>query len=146
LRRSDIGRTVEDERHENAAESAGKRPGTGSNIDIDPARNHLQGIHFGLSPPSQALVSDAVLPSRRVGCIELTHIRLRNPEGGESMNKLLYRPKEAAQLLGIGRDKLYDLMRSGRLHSVKDGRARFITASALTEYVAMLEAEAHKAA
>jgi len=24
------------------------------------------------------------------------------------MNKLLYRPKEAAQLLGIGRDKLYD--------------------------------------
>ncbi len=62
------------------------------------------------------------------------------------MNKLLYRPKEAAQLLGIGRDKLYDLMRSGRLRSVKDGRARFITANALTEYVAMLEAEAHKAA
>jgi excisionase family DNA binding protein len=30
------------------------------------------------------------------------------------MNKLLYRPKEAAQMLGIGRDKLYDLMHSGR--------------------------------
>lgn len=51
------------------------------------------------------------------------------------MNKLLYRPKEAAQMLGIGRDKLYDLMRSGRLHSVKDG----VTATALAEYVAMLE-------
>jgi excisionase family DNA binding protein len=38
------------------------------------------------------------------------------------MNKLLYRPKEAAQMLGIGRDKLYDLMRSGRLRSVKNGR------------------------
>ena len=50
------------------------------------------------------------------------------------------------QMLGIGRDKLYDLMRSGRLHLVKDGRARSITASALTEYVAMLEAEARKAA
>jgi excisionase family DNA binding protein len=62
------------------------------------------------------------------------------------MNKLLYRPKEAAQLLGIGRDKLYDLMRSGRLRSVKDGRARFITAKALAEYVTMLEAEARKAA
>jgi len=49
-------------------------------------------------------------------------------------------------MLGIGRDKLYDLMRSGRLHLVKDGRARSITASALTEYVAMLEAEARKAA
>jgi hypothetical protein len=37
-------------------------------------------------------------------------------------------------------------MRSERLHSVKDGRARFITATALAEYVAMLEAEAQKAA
>jgi hypothetical protein len=32
------------------------------------------------------------------------------------MNKLLYRPKEAAQMLGIGRDKLYDLMRCGVDH------------------------------
>ena len=29
---------------------------------------------------------------------------------------------------------------------MKDGRARFITAAALAEYVAMLEAEARKAA
>jgi hypothetical protein len=35
------------------------------------------------------------------------------------MNKLLYRPKEAAQMLGIGRDKFYDLMRSGRLRSLE---------------------------
>jgi excisionase family DNA binding protein len=62
------------------------------------------------------------------------------------MNKLLYRPKEAAQMPGIGRDKLYDLMRCGRLRSVKDGRAPFITASALAEYVAMLESEARRAA
>jgi excisionase family DNA binding protein len=63
-----------------------------------------------------------------------------------TMEKLLYRPKEAAKALGIGRDKLYDLMRSGRLRSVKDGGARFITADALAEYVAMLEAEASEAA
>ena len=62
------------------------------------------------------------------------------------MEKLLYRPKEAAKVLGIGRDKLYDLMRSGRLHSVKDGGARFITADALQAYVAMLQAEASEAA
>jgi hypothetical protein len=37
-------------------------------------------------------------------------------------------------------------MRSGRLRSVKDGGARFITADALAEYVAMLEAEAPGAA
>jgi excisionase family DNA binding protein len=62
------------------------------------------------------------------------------------LDKLLYRPKEAATALGIGRDKLYDLMRSGRLESVKDGGARFITADALRAYVAMLETEASKAA
>jgi excisionase family DNA binding protein len=62
------------------------------------------------------------------------------------MEKLLYRPAEAAKVLGIGRDKLYDLIRSGRLDSVKDGGARFITCDALTAYVRLLEAEAHDAA
>lgn len=62
------------------------------------------------------------------------------------MDKLLYRPKEAAKVLNISRDKLYDLMRSGRLNSVKDGRARFITADALTAYVRLLEAEAEEVA
>jgi excisionase family DNA binding protein len=61
------------------------------------------------------------------------------------VDKLLYRPKEAAKMLGIGRDKLYDLMRSGRLDSVKDGGARFITADALRAYVAMLQDEAEAA-
>ena len=62
------------------------------------------------------------------------------------MEKLLYRPKEAAQSLGISRDKLYDLLRTGRLQSVKDGGARLITANALRAYVAKLEAEASTAA
>ena len=62
------------------------------------------------------------------------------------MERLLYRPREAAQALGIGRDKLYDLMRAGRLESVKDGGARFITADALAAYVNLLKAEASKAA
>lgn len=62
------------------------------------------------------------------------------------MDKLLYRPKEAAAVLGIGRDKLYDLMRSGRLESHKDGGARLITADALRAYVALLRAESAEAA
>jgi excisionase family DNA binding protein len=69
-----------------------------------------------------------------------------DPEGPPVMEKLLYRPKEAAQTLGISRDKLYDLLRTRRLQSVKDGGARFITADALRAYVAKLEAEASKAA
>jgi excisionase family DNA binding protein len=62
------------------------------------------------------------------------------------MDKLLYRPKEAALVLGISRDKLYDLIRAQRITSVKDGRARFITADALTAYVRQLETEAAEAA
>lgn len=62
------------------------------------------------------------------------------------MDKLLYRPKEAATVLGISRDKLYDLMRAGRIKSVKDGHARFITADVLTTYVRLLESEAEEAA
>jgi excisionase family DNA binding protein len=62
------------------------------------------------------------------------------------MEQLLYRPKQAAQVLGISRDKLYDLMRAGRITSVKDGHARFITDDALIAYVAKLKAEAAEAA
>ena len=62
------------------------------------------------------------------------------------MDKLLYRPKEACAVLGIGRDKLYDLMRAGRLESLKDGGARLITADALRAYVALLQAESGEAA
>lgn len=62
------------------------------------------------------------------------------------MEQLLYRPKEAAKVLGISRDKLYALMRSGRLDSLKDGGARFITCEALDAYVRLLKAEARQAA
>ena len=55
------------------------------------------------------------------------------------MEKLLYRPKDAAQVLGIGRATLYDLMRSRRLRSVKDGGKRFITLDALRDYIRQLE-------
>ena len=62
------------------------------------------------------------------------------------MDKLLYRPKEAAQVLGIGRATLYDLMRSGRIRSVKDGGMRFITLDALRDYVRRLEDQADEVA
>jgi excisionase family DNA binding protein len=40
------------------------------------------------------------------------------------------------------RSVLYEQLRSGRLRSVKQGRARLIPASAITEYVNLLESEA----
>jgi excisionase family DNA binding protein len=62
------------------------------------------------------------------------------------MEKLLYRPKEAAQVLGIGRATMYDLLRSGRVRSVKDGGMRFITLDALREYIRQLEDQADEVA
>jgi excisionase family DNA binding protein len=55
------------------------------------------------------------------------------------MDKLLYRPREAALILGMSKTALYDLIRTNRIRSIKDGKFRFITADALREYVRTLE-------
>ena len=54
--------------------------------------------------------------------------------------QLLLRPTEAAQRLGIGRSKVYELMASGELRSVKIGAARRVSATALADFVAALDA------
>ncbi|MGN9841604.1 excisionase family DNA-binding protein [Nonomuraea sp. H19] len=55
---------------------------------------------------------------------------------------LLLRPEEAADYLGIGRTKVYELIRSGALRSVRIGTLRRVPATALTEFVTQLEQEA----
>jgi excisionase family DNA binding protein len=57
------------------------------------------------------------------------------------MEQLMYRPAEAARVLGIGRTRVFALIKSGRLQSVKLGNARFITADALRAFVRELEQE-----
>lgn len=54
------------------------------------------------------------------------------------MNRLLLTPTEAAEALGIGRSKLYELMRAGAVESVLIGTARRIPADALEVYVLAL--------
>ena len=56
-------------------------------------------------------------------------------------SRLLLRPTEAAEALGIGRSTVYELMRAGRLRSVKIGGCRGVSAGALAECVAGLERE-----
>ena len=55
---------------------------------------------------------------------------------------MLYRVSDVTALLNLSRTVVYDLIRTGRLHSVKEGRARLIPASAVREYLALLEKEA----
>jgi excisionase family DNA binding protein len=52
------------------------------------------------------------------------------------MDKLLLTPPEAAMMLGIGRTKLYELIRSGELVSITIDRARRIPKVAAEAYVA----------
>jgi excisionase family DNA binding protein len=63
--------------------------------------------------------------------------------GPEQLNDLqLYRVKDAMRLLNLSRTVVYELMRTGRLRSVQQGRARLITAEAIREYIALLKDEA----
>ncbi len=55
------------------------------------------------------------------------------------MDKLLYRPREAAAVLGISKTVLYRRIRANKIRSIKDGKFRFITADALHQYVRTLE-------
>ncbi|MFF2787610.1 helix-turn-helix domain-containing protein [Streptomyces sp. NPDC058049] len=55
---------------------------------------------------------------------------------------VLLKVEAAMQALSMSRTVIYELIRSGRLRTVSQGRARFITRSAINEYVALLEREA----
>ncbi|MFF3919531.1 helix-turn-helix domain-containing protein [Streptomyces sp. NPDC001852] len=53
--------------------------------------------------------------------------------------RLLYTPKEAAEVLSYGRSTIYELMAEGALKYVKRGRSRRIRRSDLEAYVNSLE-------
>ncbi|MGS2620061.1 helix-turn-helix domain-containing protein [Micromonospora sp. LZ34] len=58
----------------------------------------------------------------------------------DDLPPLLLRPEQVARALNVGRSKVFHLIRSGELRSVKAGGSRRISATALREYVAGLEA------
>lgn len=60
------------------------------------------------------------------------------PQKHESA-KLTYKPEEASPLLGIGRNTVYELLRSGRLRSIRIGRKIIIPASAINEFLSKKE-------
>ena len=62
----------------------------------------------------------------------------------DSTPKALYRIPEAMRLLSLSRSVVYELIRSGRLRAVKEGRTRLIPQSAIIEYVTLLETESRK--
>jgi excisionase family DNA binding protein len=59
---------------------------------------------------------------------------------------LLVCPEDAARALGIGRTKVYELIRSGALRSVRVGGLRRVPVAALAEFVNGLKRRQHEQA
>jgi excisionase family DNA binding protein len=59
-------------------------------------------------------------------------------EGTSPVRRKLYRVEEVAEVLNVGRTKVFDLMRSGQLASVKVGGSRRITEQAIDDYIVRL--------
>ena len=49
-----------------------------------------------------------------------------------------YTVEQIAEMLHVGRDKVYYLLRTGQLHSIKIGKLRRITEQQLAEFIASL--------
>jgi hypothetical protein len=56
--------------------------------------------------------------------------------------QLLYKVADAVRALRMSRAYVYKQIKAGRLRTVKEGDATFITAAALADYIALLEREA----
>ncbi len=54
----------------------------------------------------------------------------------------LYKIPDAVRLLQLSRSEVFEQIRAGRLRTVKQGRATFITPAALADYIKLLEQEA----
>jgi excisionase family DNA binding protein len=59
-------------------------------------------------------------------------------EGTSLVRRKLYRVEEVAEVLNVGRTKVFDLIRSGHLTSVKVGGSRRVTEQAIDDYIARL--------
>ena len=53
-----------------------------------------------------------------------------------AMDKLLLRPAEAAEAIGVGRSKVYELLASGELPSIRVGSSIRVPVDALREWIA----------
>jgi excisionase family DNA binding protein len=60
------------------------------------------------------------------------------PEKRGSVHVVVYTVEEAAQVLKISRWKIFDLIRTNQLRSVKIGGLRRIPCNAIEEYIAQL--------
>lgn len=63
-------------------------------------------------------------------------------EKGQPMEPRLLTPEQAALLLALSRSKVYELMRSGRLHAVKIDGSRRVPVDAVDDFIARAKEDA----
>ena len=51
------------------------------------------------------------------------------------MDTKIYTPKQAWEMLGIGRTRFYQLLKEGKIRYFKNGRRFLIPESAITEFI-----------
>ena len=59
----------------------------------------------------------------------------------ETLPRKFYRIPEAAEILGLGKSKTYELVQSGAIRTVRVGRAVRVPVSAIDEFAERLESE-----
>lgn len=65
----------------------------------------------------------------------MTTENLLETEAPAAVERLAYKPNEAAAALGIGRNRVFELMKSNELASVKYGRTRLIPRKAIERFL-----------
>jgi excisionase family DNA binding protein len=62
------------------------------------------------------------------------------PDHAKEVNTVqAYTVEQVAEMLHVGRDKVYYLLRTGQLRSIKIGKLRRITSQHLAEFISTLE-------
>ncbi len=64
-----------------------------------------------------------------------THLEIKNEARSPAQVRMLLTAEQAAQLLAIGRTKVFELIRSGELESIRIGSSRRIPIDAIESFV-----------
>lgn len=103
-------------------------------------RRALSPVGDSLAPGTEHLVMSGWCRQRRL--VRATPGRRPNSidswKGQGLVDKILLTPLEAATALGISRSKLYELLGSGRLRSIRIGSCRRVPAEDLEAFVLAL--------
>ncbi len=90
---------------------------------------------------------EKAVPPRQLGTagsVQSPEVRVGTMPAIVPGSQLLFRVPEARAMLSLGRNEMYKELRDGRIRSLGQGRGRRIPASALLEYVNLLEREEAK--